>query len=138
MQPGLHVVTLAAGDLPRALAFYRDGLGWPVAKERAGYAYFALPGGPWLALCDRRLLRDELGDVAGGASVVSQNVRTREEVDAAVTAASRAGARIARVAADRAWGGRSGSFADPDGHIWEITWNPRATFDADGRIASFG
>jgi catechol 2,3-dioxygenase-like lactoylglutathione lyase family enzyme len=138
MEPLVHVVTLAVEDLGRALAFYRDGLGWKVAKERPAYAYFHREGGPWISLCERKLLRDELGDAPDAVSVISQNVARREDVDATLAAAVGAGAKLARRASDRVWGGRSGSFQDPDGHFWEITWNPRAVFDDDGSIASFG
>ena len=138
MHPRLHVVTLAVADLPRALAFYRDGLGWKVAKERPAYAYFATEGGPWIALCERKLVKDEIGTDEEVVALISQNVRTRQEVDAVLHAAEKAGARIARRASDRVWGGRSGSFADLDGHYWEITWNPRAVIEPDGGVSSFG
>ena len=71
-----------------------------------------------------------------GLSAVAHNVRTREEVDAVLADAQAAGARITKPAHDAFWGGRTGYFADPDGNLWEVAWNPGWTLDANGRVVS--
>lgn len=65
---------------------------------------------------------------------LAYNTRTREEVDAVLAAAKRAGARILKVAHDAFWGGYSGYFADPDGHLWEVAWNPAWALTETGNV----
>ena len=135
MKPRITVLTLAVSDLDRSVAFYRDGLGFPTAGivgtefEHGAVAFFDLESGFKLALWSRV---DLAHDAGLGASVPSStelslghNVRTRVEVDQVMAQAVRAGATIVKAARDTFWGGYAGYFADPDGHLWEIVWNPQ-------------
>lgn len=134
MQPRLTVVTLGVDDLPRAVAFYRDGLGWPtpgiVGTEFAhgAVAFFDLQGGLRLALWARADLAHDTGLPRRPASAtecsLGHNVGSAAEVDAALATASRAGARIVKAGGSTFWGGYAGYFQDPDGHLWEVAWNP--------------
>jgi uncharacterized protein len=135
MQPVISVITLGVRDLERALTFYRDGLGWPtegiVGTEFAGGAvvFFRLTNGSILALFPlTELARDAgLSPAQPGPPVFSlgHNVRSKAEVDRILARAEQAGATIPAAAQDRVWGGYSGYFRDPDGHLWEIVWNPQ-------------
>ena len=137
MEPRLSLVTLGVADLGRASAFY-EGLGWP-RKVRAaeGVAFFQL-GGMGLSLYPR----DELAADAGVAPrsgpsqgfTLAYNTRSRGEVDAVLARATALGARITRPAQEAFWGGYHGHFADPDGFVWEIAWNPGFTLAADGSL----
>jgi uncharacterized glyoxalase superfamily protein PhnB len=90
-----------------------------------------------LALWERAELAADAGltDPGGfGGIALAYNTRTRAEVDAVLAAAREAGGRVLRPGADAAWGGYTGYFADPDGHPWEVAWNPHWTLREDGRI----
>lgn len=140
MRPRIHVVTLAVDDLDRALKFYRDGLGLEsrgvVGREFAGddenaagaIAIFQLHGGLMLALYPRTELakdaRVPLEPPQSGAFSLGHAVGSREEVDALLAAAQAAGATLTEEPRDRPWGIYSGYFRDPDGHLWEVIWDP--------------
>ena len=134
MKPSLSVLTLAVADLERSLLFYRDGLGLPTDGivgtefEDGAVVFFRLERGLTLALYPRAALAKDARVEATGRSVaelsLGQLVGSRQEVDAVMQQASDAGATIADPARDRFWGGYSGYFQDPDGHLWEIAWNP--------------
>jgi catechol 2,3-dioxygenase-like lactoylglutathione lyase family enzyme len=142
MDARIDVITLAVGDLDRALAFYRDGLGLDssgiVGTEWAGddstpagaLAMFRLQSGALLCLYPRtELAKDanvELGPAKSGEFSIGQLVASPEEVDAVLAQAQAAGATLTDQAHDRPWGIYSGYFRDPDGHLWEIIYNPRA------------
>jgi len=142
MEPRISLVTLGVDDLARSLAFYRDGLGWPPSPASAeGVVAFFRTGGVVLALYPRPSLAADanLPDRRGawkefGGIALAHNVRERHEVDAALEHAARVGGRILAPAADTEWGGRSGYFADPDGHPWEVAWNPGFPFAEDGTL----
>ena len=137
----IDIITLAVSDLERALAFYRDGLGLEsrgvLGTEYAGdeqtpagaLALFELEGGLMMALYPRsELAKDanvELGPPKTGEFSIGQLVSSREEVDALLAQAQRAGATLTDEAHERPWGIYSGYFRDPDGHLAEIIWNPR-------------
>ena len=141
MDAHIDVVTLAVADLDRALAFYRDGLGLQsrgvIGTEYLGddvtpagaIATFELNGGLILALYPRtELAKDasvELGPPKSGEFSIGHLVQSRAEVDALLSQAAAAGATLTDEAHDRPWGIYSGYFRDPDGHLWEIIWNPR-------------
>ena len=129
MEPRLHIVTLGVRDLNRAVRFYRDGLGFPLSSASVGdFALFRLHTGTALALYPRDLLAADanLDDPGGfGGITLAQNVATREEVDALLAQAVQAGGRLLKKAVAAEWGGYSGYFADPDGHPWEVAWNPQ-------------
>lgn len=134
MKPRITAITLGVDDLERSLKFYRDGLRLATQGivgqefEHGAVAFFDLQGGLRLALFPR-------GDIALDAKVpvssaspseftIAQNLRSKAEVDAVMDQAKKAGAVITDQAHDRFWGGYSGYFQDPDGHLWEIAWDP--------------
>jgi uncharacterized protein len=141
MEPCVHVITLAVDDLQRALTFYRDGLGLPtkgvVADEYEGsdteaagaIVIFKLAGGLILSLYPRTELAKDArippSPPASGEFSIGHIVRNRSEVDALLAKAQEAGATLTDEAHERPWGIYSGYFRDPDGHLWEIIWNPR-------------
>lgn len=138
MKPRITVLTLGVEDLERALTFYRDGLGFPtdgiVGKEfeHGAVAFFDLQAGLKLALWSRNDLSHEakvpLSPPSSSEMTIGHNVGSKEEVDAILAQAERAGAIITDPAHDTFWGGYSGHFLDPDGHLWEIVWNPAWDF----------
>jgi predicted lactoylglutathione lyase len=123
-------------DLGRAHRFY-EALGWKRGNTDEGVVFFQMPGAV-LALWSRASLAEEAGLVDGGGFggiALAYNARTKSEVDAVLAEAKAAGARILKPAADTFWGGYSGYFADPDGHPWEVAWNPGWSIDAEGRVS---
>lgn len=134
MKPRLKVLTLGVDDLERALAFYRDGLGLPTRGivgtefEYGAVAFFELNEGLVLALWPRASLARDANVPVGPRSTTELSlghvVGSREEVDVVMAQAAQAGARVTDPARDRFWGGYAGYFQDPDGHLWEIAWNP--------------
>lgn len=128
MLPRISVITLGVSDLDRAVAFYRDGLELPIRDDKPPVIYFALQG-TWLALYPRERLASFAGvDAQGsgfGGVTLSVNVDSRDEVDSIVASAERAGASVTRTPREFSWGGYAGWFTDPDGHVWEIVFNPR-------------
>ncbi len=138
MEPRISLVTLGVRDLPRAVRFYRDGLGWPVSSAGGDGVAFFRTGGIVLALYPRHLLAADAhlpdeGSGFGGIAL-AHNVRTRELVDAALAEVVRAGGTIIKPAEDAFWGGYSGYFADPDGHLWEVAHNPFFPLDTQGNL----
>jgi catechol 2,3-dioxygenase-like lactoylglutathione lyase family enzyme len=135
MQPAISVITLGVRDLDRALVFYRDGLGWPTEGitgtefEGGAVVFFRLTSGSILALWPQQeLARDAnlpAAEPDAPAFSLGHNVRSKAEVDRILAQAEQAGATITDPAHDRVWGGYSGYFRDPDGHLWDIVWNPQ-------------
>jgi catechol 2,3-dioxygenase-like lactoylglutathione lyase family enzyme len=135
MKPHITLLTLAVDDLERALSFYRDGLGLPTKGivgtefEHGAVAFFELQPGLKLAVWPRKSLAHDTGIAQAAPSAtefsIGHNVGSREEVDAVMRQAAAAGATIVKPAGDAFWGGYSGYFQDPDGHLWEIAWNPQ-------------
>jgi hypothetical protein len=138
MEPRITLVTLGVSDLPRSVAFYRDGLGFPLSSASTEEVAFFRLQGLALGLYPRRLLAEDAAvpDSAPGFSgiTLAHNVRERDEVDRTLEHAARAGATITKRAEDAFWGGRSGYFADPDGHLWEVAWNPGLPLGPDGTM----
>ncbi len=134
MEPRISLITLGVSDLERSVAFYRDGLGLPTDGiigqefEHGAVAFFPLAGGLRLALWAQADLAFDTGIAAAPVSPTSfalaHNVRERGEVDAVMAAAERAGAKVVKPAQDTFYGGYAGYFQDPDGHLWEVAWNP--------------
>ena len=133
----MSLVTLGVADLERAIGFYR-ALGWePSPASVAGEVAFYQSGGLVFALWSRASLAVDSGVADGGGwggVTLAHNVATNDEVDAILTAAGAAGARIARSGAPTQWGGYSGVFVDLDGHPWEIAVNPDWHLDRDGSV----
>jgi catechol 2,3-dioxygenase-like lactoylglutathione lyase family enzyme len=134
MHPRISLITLAVDDLDRAVAFYRDGLGLPTQGimgrefEIGAVAFFDLESGLKLAVWPRTSLAADTGlDLAPpspGSFALAHNVGSAAEVDAVMAQAAKAGARIVKPAQKAFWGGYAGWFQDPDGHLWEVAWNP--------------
>lgn len=134
MKPRITLITLGVDDLDAAVRFYRDGLSWPtegvVGAEHAfgAVAFFDLQPGLKLALWPRASIAHDAGIALDARSstefMLAHNVASRGEVDAVMADATHAGARIVKPASDTFWGGYAGSFQDPDGHRWEVAWNP--------------
>ena len=128
MEPRISIITLGVTDLPRSVAFYRDGLGLPLFDENTESIAFFQNRGTWLALYPRESLAADGGISAEGSGfsgvTLAHNVRSREEVDALLEVAMAAGATLVKPAEDTFWGGYSGYFADPEGYLWEVAWNP--------------
>ncbi len=134
MKPRLSVITLAVADLERSFRFYREGLGLPGAGitgqqfEHGAVAFFDLDGGAKLAIWAQDDVAHDTGLPKTPPSPTSftlgHNVRTRDEVDRVMAQALAAGARAVKPAHDTFWGGYAAYFQDPDGHVWEIVWNP--------------
>jgi hypothetical protein len=130
----LSVITLGVDDLERALAFYRDGLGWPTEGivgtefEHGAVAFFDLQPGLRLALWARTDIAHDTDVPTEPRSrtefTLGHNVAARADVDEAMKVAAAAGATILKPARETFWGGYAGYFTDPDGHIWEVVWNP--------------
>ena len=137
MKPRLTVLTLGVDDLERAVAFYRDGWGFHTDGivwrefEHGAVAFFDLAGGLRLALWPRTSLAHDVGlpraEPSATELTLGHNVGSRQEVDAVMAQARGAGARILKPAGDTFWGGYSGDFQAPDGHVWEVAWNPAWT-----------
>ena len=137
MQPRITVLTLGVDDLERALHFYRDGLGFAtegiIGQEFAygAVVFIQLQAGLRLALWPRQSIAHDTGLPVGPPSAtemtLGHNVPSKAEVDALMAQAQVAGAVIVKPAHDTFWGGYSGYFQDPDGHLWEIVWNPQWT-----------
>jgi len=130
--PRLSVVTLGVADLGRAVAFYRDGLGWPLAGESRGVAWLECDG-TRLALYPLADLARYTGAPAGvsGGVLLSRNVGSPAAVDSLLARALAAGARLLRAAGPMEWGGHAAFFADPDGHAWEVVWNPKVVVEEE-------
>jgi hypothetical protein len=134
VKPSVTVLTLGVDDLERSVASYRDGLGLPtrgiVGTEYAhgAVAFFDLQAGLKLALWSRDNIAHDTGVPRGASSptefTIGHNVASRADVDAVMAQARAAGAMIVKPAANTFWGGYAGYFQDPDGHLWEIAWNP--------------
>jgi hypothetical protein len=136
MEQRLSLVTLGVADLGRARAFY-EALGWKTRAEHDADIVFFKAGGPIVALWGRDLLAEDTGvDDSGawGGITLAHNTRSKDEVDAALAKAERAGAAIARPAGATDWGGYSGVFLDLDGHAWEVAHNPHWTLADDGSV----
>lgn len=137
ISPRIHVITLGVDDLERALAFYRDGLGWPTkgitGTEYAGdetaaagaVAMFTLTDGLILSLYPRSELAKDAGVPhlpSGSAISLGHIVERPEEVDAVLALAAKAGGRVLGAPHERPWGIYSGYFSDPDEHMWEVIY----------------
>jgi catechol 2,3-dioxygenase-like lactoylglutathione lyase family enzyme len=142
MKPRIKVLTLAVTDLPRSLAFYRDGLGLRTEGvigqefEDGAVVFFELENDMTLALYPALSLskdaKIEATRMRLGAVSIGHVVGSKSEVDALVKRARKAGAIVTDPPKNRFWGGYSGYFHDPDGHLWEIAWNPAWSADSGG------
>ncbi|MCG8592688.1 MAG: VOC family protein [Proteobacteria bacterium] len=133
----ISLIALGVSDLERSIRFYRDGLGLPLRDEGGENIAFFETAGTWLSLYPRTALAEDAQVPSEGSGfrgfTLAHNVRTREDVDAALALAVDAGGRLVKPAQDVFWGGYSGYFADPDDFLWEVAWNPYFPIeDAEG------
>ncbi|QZT58865.1 VOC family protein [Mycolicibacterium austroafricanum] len=136
MEQRVSLITLGVDDLVRARRFYEQGLGWVPKAAPEGVVFYQLPGIA-LALFGRDdLAQDAHLPVDGRFSgiTIAINQRTEADVDAVLAQAEAAGATILKPAEKVFWGGYSGYFADPDGHVWEVALNPEWTINDDGTL----
>lgn len=141
MKPRISVLTIGVADLERSFAFYRDGLGLPTEGiagrefEHGAVALFTLAGGLKLAIWAQDDVAHDTGlprtPPSPTSFTIGHNVMSREQVDEAMDQAARAGAGIVKPARQTFWGGYAGYFRDPDGHLWEVVWNPASLPDDD-------
>jgi len=134
MKPRITLITLGVDDLEKAVRFYRDGLGLNTEGivgaelEHGAVAFFNLQAGLKLALWPRTSLAHDaeidLGRSSSTEFSIGHNVSSKTEVDKVMQQAMRAGATVVKPAQDTFWGGYAGYFQDPDGHLWEVVWNP--------------
>lgn len=138
MEPRISLVTLGVDDLQRAVRFYRDGLGWPLSSASSDEVAFFRTGGVVLGLYPRDLLAEDANLPSGGSGfggiTLAHNVREQSEVERVLARATAAGASLLKPAQATTWGGYHGYFADPDGHPWEVAWNPFFPFGPDGAL----
>ena len=135
MKPRITVITIGVDDLERSLRFYRDGLGLfteGIVGEEFEYGavvFIELQSGLRLALWPRKSIAHDTGlplDTKSATEfTLGHNVSSKAEVDTVMDRAKTAGAAIVKPPQDTFWGGYSGYFQDPDGHIWEVAWNPQ-------------
>ncbi len=130
------LITLGVADLDRSRAFYA-ALGWTPTKQQDGVVFYQINGmvlglfGLEPLAADQGRLKVKLGT---GAMTLAQNFATTGEVDAAYTAALAAGATGLKAPEKVFWGGYSGYYADPDGHVWEVAMNPFWPLNDDGSL----
>jgi len=135
MEQRVSLITLGVSDLDRSTAFYK-ALGWHPVESPDGVVAFDLIG-QTLGLYPREMLAAELGievsDIHGFSGItLAHNLRSKQEVAPLLERAHAAGARIVKPAQDVFWGGYHGYFADLDGHLWEVAWNPFSPLGPDG------
>lgn len=137
MEPRVSLITLGVGDLARSKAFYEE-LGFKASSVGGGEIVFMQAGPMALCLFPRESLACDADVPAEGSGfrgvALAHNVREKDQVDAVMAEAIGAGGEIAKPAQDATWGGRSGYFADPDGHLWEVAWNPHFPLAEDGAL----
>lgn len=137
MEPRVSLITLGVSDLARARAFY-ERLGFKASSIGGGEVAFLQAGPMALVLWSRAALAEDAGvsEEGGGfrGVAIAHNVRAESEVDGVLAEAEQAGGRITKPAHAADWGGRTGYFADPDGHLWEVAWNPHFPLGEDGAL----
>ncbi len=137
MEQRVSIVTLGVADLKRSQHFY-ERLGWRRSMAKAEGVVFFQAGGMALALYPRHELANDATVASEGHGFngisLAYNARNRSEVDSVIKEAAAAGATVVKPAQEAFWGGYSGYFADPDGFLWEVAWNPAFPIAEDGSI----
>lgn len=127
MKPRISMITLGVRDLAKSIEFYEKGLGFPRMESPPEVAFFTL-NGTWLGLYGRDALAEDAQVSSEGSGfesfALAHNLASESEVDEVMTQAEKAGATIVKQPQKVFWGGYSGYFKDPDGHLWEIAHNP--------------
>jgi catechol 2,3-dioxygenase-like lactoylglutathione lyase family enzyme len=134
MEQRISLITLGTRDMAGLAAFY-EALGWARVETQDGVIAFDLIG-QTLGLYPLEKLAEDIGlpveEMGRGAATFSYNVREKGEVAPLLAQAETAGGRVLRPASDVFWGGHIGYFADPEGHVWEVSHNPFSPLAADG------
>ena len=135
MKQRINILTIAVSNLEKSLAFYRDGMGLQTEGiigtefEHGAVVFFELNNGTKLALYERKNLAWDCGLPVGTSSAtefsIGHLVNSKNEVDEVMDQAKKAGAKIVKPPGKTFWGGYAGYFQDPDGHLWEIAYNPQ-------------
>ncbi|MFZ1063459.1 MAG: VOC family protein [Acidimicrobiales bacterium] len=139
MEPRLSIITLGVADLQRSFEFYANGLGLATTRTPDQGIIFFQTSGVTLALYPYDELAHDVGAEWNvprsrfSGITIAHNVRSRDEVDAVLALAARAGATVVKPAADTFWGGYSGYFSDPDDYLWEVAWGA-FEFHDDGSL----
>lgn len=138
MEQRLSLITLGVADLARSRRFYEDGLGWTKGNPEDEVAFYQL-NGLVLAIWSRDELAADARITDTGATFsgisIAFNTRSHDEVDDILAQAAAAGGAITKPAEEQVWGGYSGYFSDPDGHSWEVAFNPGWSIDEAGRVS---
>ena len=143
MEPRISVITLGVSDLQRSFHFYKDGLGFPtkmtpdggiVLFATSGTRLFLYPYGKLAEDVEPRLSQDDRRRETFPGFSLGHCTRKREDVDAILSQAEKAGGRIVKAAKATSWGGYSGYFADPDGYLWEVAYADQWKFNPDGSV----
>ncbi len=148
MDQRVSLITLGVKDLAKARSFYLDGLGWreqaPPSNEQVcfiqmnGVVFGLYPLAAFAEEANLKPADPETSDMGFRGTALAYNTRTKEDVDQVMAKAESAGATIVKPAEEVFWGGYSGYFADPDGHLWEVAWNPFAILDEAGNFSIAG
>ena len=137
MKPRISMIALAVNDLEQSTKFYQQGLGFPKIDSPPEVAFFNL-NGTWLGLSKREALAEDVGVSPEGSGYsgfnLAHNVASETEVDHVMEQAQAAGATIVKPAQKADWGGYSGYFQDPDGHLWEVAHNPFIWIGPEDRV----
>jgi uncharacterized protein len=139
MEQRMSLVTLGVADLARSVAFYQEVVGWKAASSPPGVAFFDL-NGVVFSLFPHEDLAKDMNIAPGGRGgyegfTLAYNARGQDEVDSIFARLKKNGATIVKAPEKAFWGGYSGYFSDPDGHKWEVAYNPYWTVGKDGRIS---
>lgn len=139
MKPRITVLTIGVDNLEESLKFYKTGLGLEtegiVGKEfeHGAVVFFTLKGGLILALYPRKEIAWDaqvpLDQASSTEFTIGHNVSSKSEVDDVMRQAKQAGGKIVKSARETFWGGYAGYFEDPNGHLWEVAWNPQLKID---------
>ena len=139
MEQRISLITLGVSDLARARRFYEDGLGWPKGNPEDEVAFYQLSNGLVLAVWSRDELAADARVADTGAMfsgiTIAFNTRSHDEVDEVLASVEAAGGTVTKPAEEQVWGGDSGYFSDPDGHPWEVAFNPGWSMDEAGHVA---
>lgn len=139
MEPRISIITLGVSDLEKSYTFYKEGLGLPTTRTPDGGIIFFQTSGTCLALYPLEKLAEDVGEKFQvdhskfSGITLAHNVKNKEDVAKILSKAERAGGKIEKPAQDVFWGGHSGYFSDPDGHLWEVAWGA-FEFNEDGSL----